>query len=191
MDQASLLVIESQHDRSEMCAAAFGLGVAADHGFELVPDLDLQPFGAAALLINAVTPLGQDAFEALGARHFEECFALLLIMIGVADGIAGVEQRGQFFLALFERDFSPVVAIEIEQIECVIENGDIGIGGPAAAAGTESGALLHQAERCSALLIECDYFSIEDRGFRMDELWEIFEFWIALGKFILIARDQA
>src|SRR6266446_4323225 len=48
MNQPVLLVIEAEYDRAEVRAAAFWLGVAADHGFQPVPDLDLQPLARAA-----------------------------------------------------------------------------------------------------------------------------------------------
>ena len=105
---------------------------------QAVCDLDLEPLAGATLLVNAVALFGQDAFQAFFARDFEQSFPLLFVMIGIADGIAGDYQRSQFLFALFERKPSQIVAIEIEQIECVIEHGHICLCGVRAGRRDES-----------------------------------------------------
>src|SRR6267154_1597222 len=146
MNEPARFVVKTEDDGTEVSAAAFGLGVATDHSFQAMPDLDLQPLAAAALLIDAVAFLGKNTFEAVLLRHFEQGYALLLVVIGIAERVPCDQDGSQFFLSLLERKLAPIVAVEIKQIECVVEHRNVGLSGSAAAAGTKPGALLHQAE---------------------------------------------
>src|SRR5258706_15482404 len=179
MDQAGLFVIQAKYDRAKVYAAALRFSVSTDYGFEPVPDLYLYPFAAAALLVDAVALLSEDSFESLLASHFEQSFSLPLVVIGIADGVPSDQDRSQFLLALFQRKLAPIVAIQIEKIECVVQHGHVRVGDAAAAAGTEAGALLHQAEGGFSLLVERDHFSVEDCRLCLDRLCKILQFGIA------------
>src|SRR6266571_524702 len=71
VDEMSALLVETEHQRSEMLTATFRIGVAANHAFLALRDLNLQPFPRALFLINAVAFLGEDAFESTLACHVE------------------------------------------------------------------------------------------------------------------------
>src|SRR6202049_3697616 len=127
MDEPALLVVKSQHDGTEICAAALRLGISANHALELVPDLDLEPVAAAMFLIGAVSFLSHDALKSVLACHLEQCNPLLPIMIGVAQRVTGHQDRGQGPLAIFKVHLSQVVAIQIEEIKGVIQYGNLGV----------------------------------------------------------------
>src|SRR5258708_31814981 len=123
-------------------------------------NFDLQPFAAAAFFVIASAFFGDDAFQSLFVSHVEQGLAVFWVVVGVAERVAGQDQRFQFLLALLKRDAAPIVAIEIEQIERIVENGDVGILGVAMSAGAKSGALLHQAEGGATFAVERDCFAI-------------------------------
>src|SRR5579863_8242424 len=111
MDEPFLRVIQSKHERSKMCAAAFRLGVASDHTLHLMPDLDLQPFAASALLVAASPALCHDAFKALGFRHLKQGLALFFVMIGITHRISGLDDGCQLLLAVLQRHAAPVFSV--------------------------------------------------------------------------------
>ena len=96
----------------------------------------------------------------------------------------------QQLLALLERDAAQVESIEIEQIERVVDDRHTFAPWQAALARLESGALLHQAERRPALVIERDDLSVEDGALGFYELRQAAEFGKLRGEIILIARHQ-
>src|SRR5258708_29740921 len=100
-------------------------------------------------------------------------------MIGIAEGVSRDENRSQFLLAFFQRKLAQIVAIDIEQIECVIEDGDIRVGSSTAAARTESRALLHKTGRGASLVVEGGDFAVEDCGLPLDRFWQILEIGLA------------
>src|SRR5437879_12295955 len=103
MNEPSLLVVQPQHNGTEVGAAALWLRVSADHSLKPVRDFNLQPLPAAMLLVWTVALLGQDPLQALLASDFKECFPLLGVVIGVPQSVAGDEQRHQFFFSLVQR----------------------------------------------------------------------------------------
>ena len=86
-----MLVIQPQHDRTEIRATALGLGIPSNHRLETVPDFDLQPLPAALLLVRTIPPFGQNPFQALLARDLKERFAVFQVMVGVPYGITRYE----------------------------------------------------------------------------------------------------
>ena len=68
VNQALLLVIESEHQRAEVGAAAFGFGKACRRRIRCVPDFDFQPFAAAVFFVATGAAFGDDAFESLLLR---------------------------------------------------------------------------------------------------------------------------
>ena len=153
-----------------MCAAAFGLGVAADDTLHPLPNLDLQPLAAAALFIKARALLGDDSFQPLLLRHLKQRLAVLCVVIGKSHRVARHQQCRQLALALLQRHAPPVVAIEIQQVERVIQHWHIGVPHRAPPARTKSRALLHQTERRFPSFIERHHFTIQNRRLGLDEL---------------------
>src|SRR5262250_1770605 len=92
VDQPLPVVIKPEHERSEKLAGAFWVGVAADYAVNSPSDFYLQPFGGAALLIATVSFLGENAFQPLLFRDFEQGGSLFTgIVIGIAHDVAGIE----------------------------------------------------------------------------------------------------
>src|SRR3989442_1902399 len=115
-----------------MLTRTLGISVAANHAIDSLCDLDLQPFRCAAFFVATVAFLGEDAFQSLLFRDLEQCDPLLSrIMIRVADYFVGYQNFLEHTLALFECDAPEIVSIEIEQIEDVINDGQVMQAGPA------------------------------------------------------------
>src|SRR5215472_17766441 len=111
-------------------------------------------------------------------------------MIGKTQPFARRQDGGEFSFALLERNLAPVFAVEVQQVERIVHDRDVGLSRRSLAAWTKSGALLHQAERRFALFIEGDDLAVEDRVVGPDESRQILEFGIAAGQLILIPRNQ-
>src|SRR5437762_551866 len=156
-----------------MLTRTLRIGVAANHAIDSLRDLDLQPFRCAALLVATVAFLREDAFQALLFRDLEQCDPLLSrIMIRVADYFVGYQNFLEHTLALFECDAPEIVSIEIEQIEDVIKDGQVMAGRALTAMTANARALLHQAERRTALLVEHNHFAVENSILCLDKLWQ-------------------
>src|SRR5215510_4315125 len=150
----AVFVIETQYNRAKIGTSAFGFGVAGDHRFEAVLDFHFQPFTAAPWFVQAVASFGEDSFQALAAGDFEEAFAIRNEMIRKPYRIAGGdEQVCECGLAALKGHATEVIAVEVKEVEDVIQDLDIRLGGDAAAAFAESGALLHQTERGAAVFV--------------------------------------
>src|SRR5712692_11552325 len=154
VDKVSALVVESEHQRSEILAAAFRIGVSADDALLALRNLDFQPIARTFFLISAVAFLGENAFQSALACHFKQLATLLGIVVGESNDFFTLEHRLQQFLALLQTHSAQIVAIEVEEIESVVEDRNSFAARQAALAGPESGALLHQAEGRTALLID-------------------------------------
>src|SRR5882672_10734865 len=163
VDEVSALVVESENERSEILSAAFWIGVSANHALLALRDFDLQPIARPFFLIGAVAFLGEDAFQSALAGYFKQLAALLGIVVGVSNDFSGFEHGLQQFLPHLQTHSAQVVAIEVEQIEGIVENRNAFAARQAPLARLESGALLHQAERRAALLIDRDNLSVENR----------------------------
>ena len=111
-------------------------------------------------------------------------------MVGKLNHLASYDFFSQQPLALFERDAAQVESIEIKQIESVIDDRHAFAPLQAALARMESSALLHQAERRPALLIERDDLSVKNGAFGFYELRQALEFGKLRREIVLVARHQ-
>src|SRR6185312_2749563 len=128
-----------------MLAAAFRIGIAAHHAIHSLRDFDLQPFAAAALFVTTAAPFGDDPFQAFLLRHIEKSFAIVK-MVGEANEFSWFKNAGENFFALLERNTAQVIAIHIEHIEKVIDDGNLRFSRHLPSMLADSGTLLHQAE---------------------------------------------
>src|SRR5215469_8808889 len=190
VNQPFSLVVESQHERAEVSARPFRFGVAADNAIDALTDLDLQPLVAAALLVETGLLFCHDPFQLSLLRDLKERLAMLLVVVREAQRIPRNDERRQLLLPLFQRHTPPVVAIEIEEIERVIEHRNVGVGGSPPAARTKPGPLLHQAEGSAAIFIERHDLAVENRVLCLDEARHVVQFWIAWRQFVLIPRHE-
>src|SRR5258708_15894746 len=94
----------------------------------------------------------------------------------------------QQLLAFVERDAAQIQAIEVEQIERVVNDGHALSPLQAALARMEPGALLHQAERWTALFIERNDLSVKDGTLGFYELRQPTQFGKLPGEVILTSR---
>src|SRR5438105_11631242 len=111
-------------------------------------------------------------------------------MIGVAQESVGLDDLFQQLLALLQINAKQRVAIEIKQVESVVGDGDAAALGSPPPAAQDAGALLHQAERRAALVVERYNFTVKNRVAGANLLRQIGEFGI-VAELILIARYQA
>src|SRR5438552_4111674 len=112
-------------------------------------------------------------------------------MIGIADWTSRDKNLCQDLLALFERDAPQVVAVDVDEIEDVVQHGDVAATADATSMLADAGALLHQAERCTALFVEGDNFAIKNCGDGLNKFGELMQLRILSGQIVLIARNQA
>ena len=85
-DEAEFLaVVESEKERTEFQAAGARLGPACDDGVDGLRDFQFEPTGAAVGRVDTVDTFGDDAFEPVLARQFEQFPSLLQLMIGIAE----------------------------------------------------------------------------------------------------------
>ncbi len=155
--------------------------VAADDELLLGPDLELEPRpDPPAGLIARAALLGHDALELALFGGGQEGQPGALDVGREPDVRALAQDRAQDPLAFFQGDLEQGQAVEVEQVERLVdERGGRGLGqvrrglrgrrpghpsGPAAAAEPHAEALLEQAEVRPALRIEGDDLAI-DHGF--------------------------
>src|SRR2546422_3852537 len=112
-------------------------------------------------------------------------------MIGIADWTSRGKNLCQDLLALFERDSPQIVAVDIDEIEYVVQHRNVAAGTYATSMFTDAGALLHQAERRSALFIEGDDFAIENCDVGPNKAGELMQLRVLSSQIVLIARNQA
>src|SRR4030095_134753 len=133
-----VLVVQAQYNGAEIRTSAFGFGVAGDYRFEAVLDFHLQPFTAAPWFVQAVASFGENSFQALAAGDFEEAFAVRNEIIRKPYGVArGDKQVCECGLTALKGHASEVIAVEVKEVEGVIQNLDIRLCGDAAAAFAE------------------------------------------------------
>ena len=110
---------------AEIAAGAGGVGVAANDELLAFTAFRFDPGFGAALFVYAVGLFGDDAFEPEFAGVFINREAVAFDVIAVAYAVV-VERGEQLFeqgFALDQRRFREVVAVEIRQVEGVIEEG--------------------------------------------------------------------
>src|SRR5213079_323079 len=95
-------------------------------------------------------------------------------MIGIADWTSRGKNLCQDLLALFERDAPQIVAVNVDEIEDVVQHRNVAAGIYATSMLTDAGALLHQAERCTALFsLMQQRTGIREHGRRVDARGDI------------------
>src|SRR5262249_16426958 len=100
--------VNAEYEGAEVVALAFG--VAAENALGRGDGLDLDPAIAAAGFVAAVGALGDDAFEALFARGFEQRLAFVE-SLGNADQRTRFDDGFEQLAALGERNAAKVVAV--------------------------------------------------------------------------------
>ena len=162
VSQLLLLVVQAKHQRAKVLARSFGVGVAADHAIDSPRDLDLLPVAAAALLVEAVRLFRDDAFESLLLCGIEKRNTVSGKMIGVTHDFIIGKNFAQYSLAIYKRHAPKIIAIEVQQVKGVIQDGQLATRAGLATVAAQPGALLHQAERRTALIVESDNLSVQD-----------------------------
>src|SRR5690349_17361055 len=104
-----------------MCPCALRLCVPAHDALHPMPDLDLQPVAAAAFFIATCASFGQDPFQLLLSRDLKQRCALSLVVIGIAQRVALLQNLSKLLLAVDKVYAPPVVPIEIDQIKGIVE----------------------------------------------------------------------
>ena len=94
------------------------------------------------------------------------------------------------FFALFQIDAHQVVTVGIEQIEGVVDDRD-GMIGCGATCADPSGALLHQAERGTAFVVQCGNFAVDDGALAAKVVGKRLQLRELSRQLVPIARDEA
>src|SRR5882724_203150 len=91
VDKVSTLVVESEHERAEILAGAFRIGVAPDYALLPPGDFDLQPIARPFFLIGAVAFFGEDSFQSALAGYFKQLTTLLGVVVGKSNYFSAFE----------------------------------------------------------------------------------------------------
>src|SRR4029079_19467247 len=150
---------------------------AADDELLLRPDLDLQPGRRPATgLVGRAAELGHDALEPALAGRLVERPAVTLDVGGVADTRRFAQDAAEEPLPILERDAEQRAAVEVEQVERLVEQAARGAAsavaavaafraaGPARTAPALADRLLQQREVRHTLLVDRHHLAVDDRG---------------------------
>src|SRR5437667_4785255 len=174
-----------------MLATPVRFGVASDDTLLTLGHLDLQPIARALLHVKAIALLREDSFQPAPRRYLKQLAALLWIVVRESHDAAIFKNGLQLFLAFLQANAAEVVAIQVQQVKSVVDHRNAFPSADAALARLISGALLHQAERWTSLLIERDDFSIENRALSLHQCRKVAKFRKLCRKVIVVSRDQS
>src|SRR4051794_445704 len=116
------VLVDADDERAEVPGVATPRGPAADHELLFRPDLDLQPgAGTAARLVARPLELGDDAFEILLLGGRSERLALTIDVRRETDTRVGAKDALEQALAVLEGDVEEHPAVEVEQVERLVD----------------------------------------------------------------------
>ncbi len=190
VNEAPLPVIQPKHQRAEIFAAAFGRSIASDDALLALRDFYFEPVARALFFVGAATLLGDDAFQFALLRRLEKLETFLSVVVGKMNDFAVFNSVLQQPLALFERDAAQVHAIEVQQIERIVNDPDAFAPRQSPFARLEPGPLLHQTKRRAALFIERDDLAVKDGALGFYELRQAPKFGKLRREVVLVARHQ-
>src|SRR6202790_325845 len=190
VNEPALLVVQAENQRAEIFAAALRIGVASDDALLTLRDFDFQPIARALLFVNAFALFGEDAFQSALLRRVEKIKPFLGIVIGKLHNPACNNPLLQQLLALLERDAAQIEAIEVEQIERIVNDRHTFAPWHTAFPGSKSGPLLHQTERWAALFIERGDLSVKNGALGFHQSRQAAELRKLRSQVILGARHQ-
>ncbi len=154
------VLVDADDERAEVAGVARPGRPAADDELLLGPDLDLEPgVRAPARLVARALELGDDALELLRFGGGPEGLALTLDVGREADARMRPEHALEQALAVLERDVEQQPAIEVEQVERLVDE----VRGALVA-----GPLLEQAEVGATGVVEGDDLAVDDRLLGVD-----------------------
>ncbi len=182
-ERPALHLPDADGDRPEVLRVALAAGPAADDERLLGPQLDLQPGrGPPTGLVPTASMLGDDALEPLRRCGLVERLAAALEVGREPDLRALREDRAQQPLARLEGHLEERAAVELEEVEDLVDDGGLrrlggvglatAFGRPAAAAspapltghpaGRLADAELEEREVRPTVCVERDDFAVED-----------------------------
>ncbi|MNE11301.1 hypothetical protein D3C80_1040530 [compost metagenome] len=180
---ATVAVMQPQQQRAEGMARAFRLGESDD--YELLPMLafELDPVAAAPGDIGRPKTLADQALHAHPAGAVEQGVRLLAKRLGEAQQrlVIGLEHSCQRSPTFFDRHFAQVHAIEVRQVEQVVEN---------AVAALRLEGVLQRLKVRHTLVVGHHHFTIEPRRFQAKRDQGLDLFWQFVGPVVAIAGDQ-
>src|SRR2546421_6783768 len=111
-------------------------------------------------------------------------------MVRVGERPFGCDALGQHSLAILQRNPAQVIAVDIDQVEDVIQDGNFSSGSHMPAMLPDTGSLLHEAERSPPLFIQSDDLTIQNRVLHFDQLWQIPQLGILSCQIVLVTSNQ-
>ena len=158
IDQSAIVVI-ADHQSADRPRQHARRRIAADHEFLGVRAFGLDEGLAAAGAVGRIGALRHDAFERHAAGLLQHQRAVLVEMLAVADHVADafglVQQALELRLALAQRQLAQVAAVEMQQVEDVVDEG--------VAPALLEGGLQHREHRDAALVLDHD-LAVDQRG---------------------------
>src|SRR6056297_184586 len=157
--QVAVVIVIADQQGAEALALAFRLSEAGDDQFLAVVAFEFQPVAGAAVTIARVGPLGDDALPAFVAGLFEERFAVLVPVGREVQRRVEAEQSPEQLLARSERQGIQIVPVDMQQIEDIEVNRDIGCTGRFRIGDLHS---LLQTREAADVVLEGDRFAVDD-----------------------------
>src|SRR6185369_14769905 len=156
--QAAVLV-DTDQERAEIDRPAGPLDPATDDELLFGTDLDLLPgHRARSGDVCRPTVLGHDPFEAAFSCDFEERDAVGFDVFAQADARVGAEDIGKESAAFLERFFEERSAIEMEQVEDLVDERGRLVG-----RSPPLDPCLEEGEVGLAMFVESDDLAVDDR----------------------------
>ena len=122
--QRAVGVVHAEQQRAEIGARPGRIGIAGDHEFLAALALQLDPVGAARAAVRRALALADDAFQAERERRLDHAVGRRVEHFAEADARRGRLRNHavQQCAARFQRRDAQVVAIEVRQVEEVVDD---------------------------------------------------------------------
>src|SRR6195256_1434547 len=117
-------IVVTDEKRAKADPASFGVGEAADHQLLFVDALELQPVGGSSMDVFAVSALRDQPLEALLTRLPIELFPFRVPVRHESHWRLKIERLSKQLLPVLEPDLGDVEAVDIHEVEHVVEDRD-------------------------------------------------------------------
>ncbi|MNQ80682.1 hypothetical protein D3C85_956730 [compost metagenome] len=180
---AVIVIMQSQQQRPEGMARAFRLGETDDDEFLSMLAFELDPIAAAPGYIGRPLAFADQPFHVHLAGAVEQGAGLLAKRLGETQQrlLTGIEHRRQRSSTLFDRHLAQVHAIEVRQVEQVVEN---------VVAAIRFEGVLQRLKVRKPLLVHHHHFTVEPRRFQAQRGQGHGLPWQFVGPIVTIASDQ-
>src|ERR1700716_1527823 len=117
-------IVVTDEERPKAHPASAGVGEAADHKLLFVDAFELQPVGGSSMDVFAVPALRDQPLEALLTRLPIELFSFRVPVSHESHWCLKIERLSKQLLPVLESDLGHVEAVDIHEVEQVVEDRD-------------------------------------------------------------------